>query len=169
MNTVGIENRRPLTGAQTRYETTAGRGAKGHRANAVDGDDFGGRMVSLKMLQAAHQRASGSGPHEQVIDMAEMPTDRVRRGPRMGPRVGCVLVLIEPDVTRIAGHFLANQRDACAEKPAVGIRNLDLNNPRAIAAHHADVVAGTVWIDHTSKGYPALGADHRQRHTQVAG
>ncbi|RMU61656.1 hypothetical protein ALP29_200242 [Pseudomonas syringae pv. avii] len=126
-------------------------------------------MVSLKMLQAAHQRASGSGPYEEIIDMAEMPTDRVRRGPRMGPRVGRVLVLIEPDITRIAGHFLANQRDACAEKPAVGIRNLDLDDLRAITAHHADVVAGTVRIDHAGKGNPALGADHRQCHTQIAG
>ncbi len=141
MNAVGVEDRRALAGAQSGNEAPAGRSAKGHRTDTVDGNNSGGRVMPLKMLDTAHQRASGPGTDEHIIHMAKMLADRTRRGSRMGTRVGRIFVLIEPDIARVAGHFFTNQLDARPEEPAVGVRDFDLDDLGAVAAHHADVVA----------------------------
>ncbi len=168
VNTVGIENRRALAGAQARNIATAGGSVESHRADAVHGNDFGGRMMALKMLKAAHQGAGGACADEQVIDMPEMLADRARRGACMGSWIGSVFILVEPYVTRIAADFFANQRDARAEETAIFVRRLNPDDLGAVSAHHANVVVGAVGIDHAGETNPAFGAEHGQRHTQVA-
>ncbi len=168
MNAVGVEDWWALAGAQSGNEAPAGRGVEGHRADTVHSNDSGGRMMALKMLNAAHQGASGPGTDEHIIHMAEMLADRTRRGSRMGTRVGCIFVLIEPDIARVAGHFLADQLDARPKEPAVGVRDFDLDDLGAVAAHHADVMAGAVGVDHAGKRDAPLSADHRQRHPEIA-
>ncbi len=168
VNTISLVDRRMLAGTQPWYEATAGRSAKGHRTDAVNSNDSGARVMPLKMLDAAHQRAGGPGTDEQIVDMTEVLADRACRSPGVSTRVGRILVLIEPDVSRVAGELFPDQRNACSQKPAVGVRGLNLNHLGAIAAHHADVMAGAVGVDHAGKGYRPFSADHRQRHTEVA-
>ena len=69
-----------------------------------------------------HQRAAGSGPDEQHIELRELPSDRRCRAAVVRPPVLWIGVLIQPDVAVIGGAQRLDVVDPRTEQAADRIR-----------------------------------------------
>src|SRR5215211_5893849 len=70
-----VEQRRTDTGAETGNHPATGRTAKGHRTDAVHGDDVHRPVPLAEVARATHQGPRGAGADEEHVQIRKLVAD----------------------------------------------------------------------------------------------
>ena len=143
---------------------------KGHRADAVHGDDAHRPVPLPQEARAAHQGPGGPRPDEQHVQVGELAHDRRRRRAVVRPPVPRVGVLVEPHVPIVGGAPPADVVEPGAEQAALGVRfggdDVHLAAQGLHQPHGRQVAAE---VRHAQEPVALARGDHAQRHAQVPG
>lgn len=167
VNARRLEYLRKAAGAEPRDMARTARQAECHRADSIDGNDFGLRMMFGEIVLAAHQRAGGTRADEQVIHVRKFARDGPGSRLIVGEGVGRILVLVEPDVIGVVSDQLFDQANPRIQVTAVLVTLIDHEQLRAKGVNQLAVRRGNIRVDYANELVTLGGANHGQRNAQI--